>query len=119
MLLKQDINAVKDFLKICKKEIQKGHCYFIGNITINMHGKVISAKQTLLDIGIMNKKQLWQYITELKASECIKVDFDYDIKRDTNSEIFIFKKKINGYMIYIKLTLRRNGVICLSFHQDY
>lgn len=119
MVLKQDVEAVRYFLKICKKEVKKGNCYFVGNRIINMNGKFISAKQALLDIGIMNQKQIWEYILELKEEDCIKIDFDYDMRRDTNCEIFVFKKKINRHLVYIKLTMRSSGIICISFHKDY
>ena len=44
------MDAVKYFLKICKKEIAKGNCYFAGYRVININGKKISAKQALIDL---------------------------------------------------------------------
>ena len=83
----------------------------------------ISSKQALLDIGITNKKQIWDIILTLEEKDCVKVDFDYDKKRDTNSEMFIFKKEYNKSIIYIyiyiKLTMRKKGIICISFHKSY
>lgn len=112
-------SSIKYFLNICQKEIPKGNCYFIENRMIDMNGKVISAKQALLDIGILNKKQILNIILTLEEKDCIKVDFDKDHSRDTNSEIYIFKKEYNKNIIYIKLTMRKKGIICLSFHRSY
>ena len=118
MLSTMNLDAVKDFLKICRKEIPKGNCYFVNRI-LNVNGKKISSKQALINIEIINTKQIWDYILKLEPFECIKVDFDYDFKRDSNSEIFVFKKNINKHVVYIKLTMRKKGIICISFHEDY
>lgn len=117
MLSRLDKEAVKDFLKVCSREILKGHCHIVSR-ELNINGRIISSKQALLEIGIMNPKQLWDYVLELTEDECIKVDFDYDPKRDYNSEFFVFKKIINKKTIYIKLTMRKRGIICLSFHES-
>lgn len=115
--LNQD--TVKSFLIICKKEIKKGNRQLIPR-TIEKDGKVISFKQLLLDLNIMKIEQIWDYILQLECFECQKIDFDYDKKRDFNSEIFVFKKLINNKNIYIKLTIREpRGVICISFHESY
>lgn len=118
MLSTLDKETVRIFLKLCQKEISKGNCYFI-NRTLNKNGRKISSKQALLDIGIMKKEQIWRHIFELKETDCIEISFDYDKNRDTNSEIYIFIKKINNKDIYIKLTMRESGVICISFHESY
>ena len=39
MLSTLDIDAVNTFLKICKREIEKKNCYFVGYRTINVNGK--------------------------------------------------------------------------------
>lgn len=113
-----DKKAIELFLKICRKEIVKGNCHFI-NRTLKINGHKIDAKQALLDLGIMKRNQIWQHILELKVNDCIKIDFDYDKKRDDNAEIYIFKKMINRKDVYIKLTMRPSGIICISFHQSY
>lgn len=110
--------AIELFLKICRKEIAKGNCHFI-NRTLKINGYKIDAKQALLDLGIMKRNQIWQHILELKINDCIKIDFDYDKKRDNNTEIYIFKKIINRKDVYIKLTMRPSGIICISFHESY
>lgn len=110
-----DIETVTLFLITAKKEINKGNRIFINRV-IDSSGKKISAKQGLLDIGIISSKELWNYILELKPEECFRISFDYDKTRDMNSEIFEFLKIINKKNVYIKLTMNDRGIICLSFH---
>ena len=117
MLSPMNLDAVRSFLNICKREIPKGNCRFIKR-NININGNIISSTQALLNIGIMNQKQIWEHVLNLTENDCVKVSLDYDYKRDTNSEIFIFKKIINKKMVYIKLTMREIGIICISFHES-
>lgn len=119
MLSALDIDAVNTFLKICKREIQKRNCYFAGYRTININGKKISAKQALIDIGIMKVQDIWKHILDLEVNDCIKVDRDRDYSRDMNSEVYIFRKMINSKIVYIKLTMNDRGIICISFHESY
>ena len=119
MLSTLDIEAVNSFLKICKREIKKGNCYFAGYRALNINGKKISAKQALIDIGIMKVQDIWKHILDLEVSDCIKVDRDRDYSRDMNSEVYIFKKSINSKIVYIKLTMNERGIICISFHESY
>lgn len=92
---------------------------FIWYRELNINGKVLTAKQALYDIGIFHEKELWNYILELNPTELIKIDMDRDSHRDYNSEILIFIKKINHKDVYIKLTINRKGLLCLSFHERY
>lgn len=119
MLNTLDLDTVNLFLKTCKKEIDKRNCYFVGYRTININGKVISAKQALIDIGIMRGKDIWEHIRTLNSEDCVKVERDRDYSRDMNSEVYVFKKNINSKLIYIKLTINERGVICISFHESY
>ena len=89
MLSTLDIDAVNSFLKICKREIENKNCYFVGYRTITINGKKISAKQALIDIGIMKVQDIWKYVLNLKVSDCIK------------------------------LTMNDRGIICISFHESY
>jgi len=50
MLSTLDFETVNSFLKICKNEIKKRNCYFAGYRKLNINGKIISAKQALIDI---------------------------------------------------------------------
>lgn len=113
-----DIDSVNSFLNICKKEIKKGNCYFVGYRSVNVNGKMISAKQALIDIGIMKEKDIWNYILSLEIKNCIKIDRDRDYSRNMNSEVYIFKKIINKKIVYIKLTMNNRGIICISFHES-
>lgn len=118
MLSSLDRSAVESFLKICRREIPKGNCYLVPrNYIIN--GKKIGFRQVLLDLGIMSLKEVWDFVLSLTVDDLIDIDFDRDKTRDTNSEIYEFKKKFGKVVVYVKLTLRENGVICLSFHEDY
>ena len=114
-----DLKSVDLFLKTCEKEINKGNSYFVDFRTLSINGKKISAKQALIDIGIMKEKQIWDFFLNLNIIYFFKVDFDYDTSRDMNSEIYVFIKELKGKDIYIKLTMNEKGIICLSFHESY
>lgn len=118
MLSTLDKETVNIFLKTSKKEIENNHVCFIGYRKVESNGKIINAKQALLDIGIVNQKEIWEHIKQLEVDNCFRVSRDRDISRDFNSEIFEFKKVINKKMVYIKLTINERGVLCLSFHLD-
>lgn len=113
-----DSDTVSIFLKIAKKEIENGNVYFVGYRTVESNGKIINAKQALLDIGISNKKEIWSYVKNLETSDCFRISRDRDYKRDFNSEMFEFKEIINKKVVYIKLTINSRGLLCLSFHLD-
>ncbi len=74
MLSTLDRDAVNTFLKICEREIKKRNCYFAGYRVININGEKISAKQALIDIGIMKTQDIWKHILDLEVKDCIKVD---------------------------------------------
>ena len=97
MLNTQDLDSINLFLNICKKEIKKGNCYFAGYRILDMNWKYVSAKQALINIGIMNINEIWRHISNLEMKDCIKIDYDHDISKDMNSEIYIFKKIINRF----------------------
>ena len=118
MLSQLDRNSVKSFLAICRREIPKGNCRFVQR-KLKINGRIINSRQALLELGILNLKEAWEYVLTLKEEECVKVDFDYDRSRDMNSEIYVFKKNLNNKIAYIKLTMKSSGIICLSFHEDY
>lgn len=119
MLNTLDRSSIESFLNIARKEIKRKNCYLV-NTEKRINGKKKNTKQMLIDLGIVKIDQVWEYVLELKTYECVKVDFDYDSSRDTNCEIFVFKKIINHKVAYIKLTMRSNSrIICLSFHEDY
>ena len=80
MLSTFNLESVDIFLKICKREIEKGNCYFVLR-TLTIKGKIITAKQALINIGIVKEKEIWQHILSLKASDCVKIEKDEDYKR--------------------------------------
>lgn len=118
-LSKLDEFAVNSFLITAKKLIHENKKQFIWYRELNINGKILTVKQTLYDIGIFHEKELWNYILELNPTELIKIEMDRDSHRDYNSEMFVFIKKINHKDIYIKLTINRKGLLCLSFHESY
>ena len=119
MLSTLDVDAVRIFLKTCKREIKNKRCYFVGYRVLNINGQKISAKQALIDIGIMKIEDIWYHISNLDEKECIEIDRDKDFNRDMNSEVYVFKKIINSKIVYIKLTMNDRGIICISFHESY
>ena len=118
-LSKLDEFAVNAFLITSKKLIHENKKMFIWYRELNINGKILTAKQALYEIGIFHEKEIWNYILELNSADLIKIEMDRDIHRDYNSEIFVFIKEINGKDIYIKLTINRKGLLCLSFHESY
>ena len=111
--------AVNAFLNTSKKLIHKNKKQFIWYRELKINGKILTAKQALYDIGIFHEKELWNYILELNSADLIKIEMDRDSHRDYNSEMFVFIKKINHKDVYIKLTINRKGLLCLSFHESY
>lgn len=118
MLSSLDLSAVTSFLKIAHKEIDKNNVYFVSYRNVKYDGKIVNAKQALLDIGIVKASEIWSYIRKLKPSDCFRISRDRDNSRDFNSEIYEFKKIINRKIVYIKLAINNRGLLCLSFHID-
>lgn len=118
MLSVLDKDAVSLFLKIANKEIDRNNVYFVGYRMIESNGRIVNAKQALLDIGITNIKEIWSCIKKLEVCDCFRISRDRDSKRDYNSEMYEFKKFINKKLVYIKLTINDRGLLCLSFHLD-
>ncbi len=118
-LSKLDEFAVNSFLITAKKLIHENKKQFVWYRELKINGKILTVKQALYDIGIFHEKELWNYILELNPTELIKIEMDRDSHKDYNSEMFVFIKKINDKDIYIKLTINRKGLLCLSFHESY
>lgn len=76
--------------------------------------------QELLDIGI-TENDAWQEILTLSSKNYYPNYKDFDSK--IGEDALIFKKYINGYIVYIKLKLEQYNnseiTVCLSFHIDY
>lgn len=112
-----DNKTVEIFLKQIDKELKKGHLRIISR-KVDIGDKIVNHKQALLDLKIYSVEELKEKLYNLKIEDCFRVSFDYDITRDYNSEIFEFRKKVNGIQAYIKLFIDRNGVVCFSFHRS-
>lgn len=109
----KDIESVEMFLKTAKREIAKGNRYR----SVTYDNKTVSAKQALLDLGITKEKQIWEYILNLEASNCVKIEKDRDFTRDNNDEFYVFEVLVHEIRTYVKLTINDRGVLCLSFHK--
>ena len=118
MLSALDLSAVTTFLKMANKEIDNNNVQFIYYRKVEYNNKVVTARQALLDIGIIKEEEIWKHVKELKPENCFKISKDRDYKRDYNTEIYEFKKIINKKVVYIKLTINNRGLLCLSFHID-
>lgn len=120
MLATLDKTALKSFLKESKILIKRKRRTIIPR-DYDINGEKVYYIQAILDIGLLSKEQIWDYIIDLKEEECFRISNDYDLSRDFNSEMFEFIKIINGKRVYIKLTLKggeNDKILCLSFHES-
>ena len=76
--------------------------------------------QDLLDIGI-SEEEAWVEVLTLS-----KYNYVHDYKSFSSkigNDALVFKKDINGYLVYIKLKIEQYNnndfTICLSFHIDH
>lgn len=76
--------------------------------------------QDLLEIGITEEKA-WQEILSLSSANYQQDYRPFYLKQ--GDDALVFKKYINGYLIYIKLKIEEYNnkelTVCLSFHIDY
>lgn len=75
--------------------------------------------QELLEIGI-TEESAWKEILFLNSYNYVH---DYKPFYEKSENSLVFKKNINGYMVYIKLKIEeynnKDITVCLSFHIDY
>ena len=76
--------------------------------------------QELLDIGI-SEEDAWKEIISLSSYDyCSDYKPTYSKKGE---DALTFKKKINGYIVYIKIKIEQYNnnemTVCLSFHIDH
>lgn len=117
MLSNIDLEAVDLFLKTAFREIKKGNCYLV-NRKVSYDNKVVTSFEALTDLGILNRKYIWDYILKLTSNDCIGISRDHDYKRDYNDDMYEFVMNVNGIETYIKLTINNRGTVCLSFHKS-
>lgn len=76
--------------------------------------------QELLDIGI-TVDGAWQEILTLSKYNYYPDYKPFDL--EDNKDALIFKKYINGYLVYIKIKIEEYNnnemTVCLSFHIDH
>ena len=76
--------------------------------------------QELLDIGI-TEEMAWSEILTLSAQE--HFDDNKPFYRKKGGDALLFKKKINGYIVLIKIKIEEydnnEETVCLSFHIDH
>lgn len=112
-----DEEAVKNLLKQIPILIRKKKMVLV-NRKIQLSNRTVTTSQALLDLGI-TISGVWNIVQNLKVEECFRVSNEYDVRRDSNSEVFEFRKIINGKKVYIKLLIdERRGLVCLSFHRS-
>lgn len=117
-MVETNIDMVERFLTITRKCIKKNQMILVNRNHIDIGGKIVNTKQALVDLEI-TIQDMWKIISNLTSNDFIRVSFDYDIKRDNNSEIFEFVKEIKHISVYIKLTVDEvRGLVCLSFHRS-
>jgi hypothetical protein len=114
-----DFNAKKAFLREAKQLISMGEKDFIKRTYDHPNGKKINWKEALLEIGLTSPNQVWEEALKLTPTDyvdgpCIDIDRPKDGK-----VIWIFKKKVNGVLTYIKMKIDHRGCVCLSFHEDW
>jgi hypothetical protein len=113
-----DLKAVTYFLSAVRKEILKGNFKLEPRRDIDIGSRIVTFKQALVDLSIFTIDEVKARILKLDPNECIDISFDYDKRRDFNSEIYEFVTYVNGIKTYIKMTLNEKGVLCLSFHRS-
>ena len=116
--MKLDKVAVKFFLGAVKREINKGNWKLVPRNNIQYDGKTVNYKQALLDLGIVNEKQVATYISNLKVDDCFDISRDNNLKKDYNDDMYEFITYVNNIKTYVKLTMNNYGVLCISFHKS-
>lgn len=112
-----DINAVKQFLNVAKREIANSNYVLRKRKDIDIGTSVVDYREALLDLSI-TPKGVRQKLLELEAEECFDISMDHDKSRDFNSEMYEFITYVNGIKTYIKMTMNEETIICLSFHRS-
>ncbi len=113
-----DRQAVIFFLNLVKREVFKGNLVLIPRNNIQYDGKTVNYKQALIDLGIVNKRQVAMYISNLGVDDCFNISHDYNLKKDYNDDMYEFITYVNNIKTYVKLTINNYGVLCISFHKS-
>lgn len=104
-------NTVEDFLTEC--------CDLIDKRQVDLFLNDYDNRSTMELMGY-NPRAVMQEIKELKANNLYEGPIgDHNSKH--GGYVWIFKKEVNGVLLYIKLKIRlRNGkeVFLMSFHPD-
>lgn len=117
-MIETNLSIVESFLNTVRSCIRKRKMILVNRNHIDIGGRIVNTKQALVDLE-MNIDEMWKVVHNLTVDDFIRVSFDYDRKRDNNSEIFEFVKEIKNIKIYIKLTVDEiRGLVCLSFHRS-
>lgn len=106
-------------LREAKQLISIGKREFINRTYKHPSGRNVNWLEAILDIGLTEIEQVWQEVLQLTPNHYVEGPVD-DFNRPSEGKIiWIFKKKINGVMTYIKLKIDNRGCVCLSFHEDW
>jgi hypothetical protein len=112
-------NGAKVFLIEAKALISRGRRDFVTRWYELPDGKRVRYIEAILDIGLTNIQQAWNEILTLKPSHYFRgPNPDWDRPND-RSQVWEFKKEVNGMMAYIKLKIDHRGCVCIPFHKDW
>lgn len=104
------------FLLETKELIASNKKHFVKRTYSLSSGEKISSIDAVLDIGL-TLKQAWHEVLNLSPD-----NYFTGPKRDrdgSDGDVWVFKKIINGKLVYIKLKIDARGSVCMSFHEDW
>lgn len=119
MLYLTSENQKRAFLQQAKQLIANGQKDFIKRTYVHPSGKRVKWMEALLDIGLTSPNQVWDEILTLTPNDYFSgpsVDVD---RPNEGSVLWIFKKEVNGKIVYIKMKIDQRGTVCISFHEDW
>ncbi|MDE3840242.1 hypothetical protein C0966_12930 [Bacillus methanolicus] len=107
------------FLIEIKSLISQGRRDFITRWYNLPNGKRIRYTEALLSIGLTSIQQAWDEILKLKPRDYFKGPNPDRDRPNDGSQVWEFKKEVNGIQTYIKLKIDHRGCVCMSFHEDW
>ena len=114
MIIEQMSKEQIRYLSKIKKLVSENHCRFLSERDTRNY------IDDLMDIGI-SVEEAWYHIMQLKPAF-----YNPDRKPNYNKkgeDALLFKKPINGYIVYIKLKIEvrdsHEETVCISFHKDH
>lgn len=97
----KELSKIKKLVKLGKRKfVQRKDCDYL---------------QDLLEIGI-TEEEAWNHVLYLNKNFWF-ID-PLPSYNKSSKDALVFKKQINGILVYIKIKIENEIVICLSFHKD-